>query len=277
MDARLLVVMQDECLLDLLRDNKFQVTVAASCQEAEKLGMTVAYAAVIIQTSVATREEMASVQRLLSASAPSPLIVVALSYHVPLLVQLWQDGVFAFLSLPLKYSRLKELLAAALTNRDSPPQQIVSAVPSWIEVNIPAHASYLVRLITVIECLLNDLAEQEQKRIIYAFRELVQNAMEHGSGFCSDKKINIRFLRNQDFLLFQVQDEGRGFDLQAMPHAVGTRRNTAIDVVRYRKQTGMRPGGLGISTILGIADDLLYNQKGNAVTMVKYLNKKSTL
>jgi anti-sigma regulatory factor (Ser/Thr protein kinase) len=267
--------MQGECLQELLHDNNFQVTLATSCQEAEKLIGASSYVALVVQTAISTQEEMATVQRLLSLSAPSPLILVASAWHVSFLVNLWHNGVFAFLAAPHKYVKLKELIAIAVEHDGHREvQKIISAIPCWIEVNVPAQPTYLIRLTSFFECLLHDLADQEQKRIIYAFRELVQNAMEHGNHFCTTKNINIRFVKSQEALIFQVEDEGPGFDMQILPHAVGSKKNTALDVVRYRKQTGMRPGGLGISTILGIADDLVYNQKGNAVIMIKYLNKK---
>jgi two-component system, OmpR family, response regulator len=42
--------------------------------------------------------------------------------------------------------------------------------------------------------------------------------------------------------------------------------------VEYRSQNGMRPGGFGIMMVKQIADELMYNQHGNEVVMVKYLN-----
>jgi len=35
---------------------------------------------------------------------------------------------------------------------------------------------------------------------------------------------------------------------------------------------GMRPGGFGILLTRNIADDLLYNEKGNEVLLIKYLD-----
>ena len=40
---------------------------------------------------------------------------------------------------------------------------------------------------------------------------------------------------------------------------------------RWMHETGIRPGGFGILLTKNLVDDLLYNERGNAVLFVKYL------
>jgi anti-sigma regulatory factor (Ser/Thr protein kinase) len=40
-----------------------------------------------------------------------------------------------------------------------------------------------------------------------------------------------------------------------------------------RAEEGKRPGGFGILLTRNMVDDLLYNQRGNAVLFVKYLDR----
>jgi anti-sigma regulatory factor (Ser/Thr protein kinase) len=40
-----------------------------------------------------------------------------------------------------------------------------------------------------------------------------------------------------------------------------------------REAQGIRPGGFGILMAKELVDDLLYNQQGNEVLLIKYLNK----
>jgi len=42
-----------------------------------------------------------------------------------------------------------------------------------------------------------------------------------------------------------------------------------------REARGMRPGGFGILMAKKLVDDLYYNEQGNEVMMIKYLNPTS--
>ena len=42
--------------------------------------------------------------------------------------------------------------------------------------------------------------------------------------------------------------------------------------IAYRAAHGIRPGGFGILMSRELVDDLLYNEKGNEVLLIKYLN-----
>ena len=43
--------------------------------------------------------------------------------------------------------------------------------------------------------------------------------------------------------------------------------------IAEREATGMRPGGFGILMAKELVDDLLYNEQGNEVLLIKYLDK----
>lgn len=144
---------------------------------------------------------------------------------------------------------------------------------NYLEVSFPAEMLYLDILTHILHFLTFEFQEKEKRRLLYAFRELVQNAIEHGSSFSSEKNILVRYIKNNDYLSFYTEDQGDGFCFYSLPHASIGNKNK-IDVAMYRKKHGMRPGGLGIGSVQGIADCLEYNEKGNAVTMIKYYPKK---
>ena len=41
-----------------------------------------------------------------------------------------------------------------------------------------------------------------------------------------------------------------------------------------REKLGMRPGGFGIMMTRQLVDDLIYNERGNEVLLIKYLDPK---
>jgi anti-sigma regulatory factor (Ser/Thr protein kinase) len=42
-----------------------------------------------------------------------------------------------------------------------------------------------------------------------------------------------------------------------------------------REQHGIRPGGLGLMITRSLVDDVIYNEKGNEVMLIKYLDSES--
>lgn len=73
-------------------------------------------------------------------------------------------------------------------------------------------------------------------------------------------------------ILLQVRDAGPGFDLNGVAHAaVNNPPDNPLRHAEARAKLGMRPGGFGILLVKQIADDLIYNEQGNEVVLVKYL------
>ena len=73
------------------------------------------------------------------------------------------------------------------------------------------------------------------------------------------------------------QQRGQG-DCQLAPVAIRL-PDPSIDPVKHmekRLSEGKRPGGFGIHIIRGVMDEVSFNEKGNAVTMTKYLPRKES-
>lgn len=71
---------------------------------------------------------------------------------------------------------------------------------------------------------------------------------------------------------FQIRDTGLGFSIDAVAHAaINNPPEEPLRHAHYRNEKGMRPGGFGIMLVKQIADELLYNETGNEVVLVKYL------
>ncbi|MBW2037929.1 MAG: SpoIIE family protein phosphatase [Deltaproteobacteria bacterium] len=90
--------------------------------------------------------------------------------------------------------------------------------------------------------------------------ELTRNAMEWGNGFDATKKISCSICLTGTKAQFTVEDEGNGFDTGTI-----LERARTIDPEGYPSDNG-RPGGFGIAMAFGLADQLVFNEKGNRVT-----------
>jgi anti-sigma regulatory factor (Ser/Thr protein kinase) len=73
-------------------------------------------------------------------------------------------------------------------------------------------------------------------------------------------------------IIYYVRDPGKGFSFDALPHsALSNPPSDPAHHLTYRVEHGMRPGGFGILLATELVDELIYNEKGNEVLLVKYL------
>jgi anti-sigma regulatory factor (Ser/Thr protein kinase)/FixJ family two-component response regulator len=117
-----------------------------------------------------------------------------------------------------------------------------------------------------------DLPYKERREAGVAFREMLYNAIEHGGQFNPQQYVEIAYERTQHMVTCRIKDPGEGFSLEELKHSALT--NPPDDPLRHatvREQQGMRAGGYGVLLARNLVDELLYNEKGNEVLLVKYL------
>ena len=115
---------------------------------------------------------------------------------------------------------------------------------------------------------------EEQSNIATAFRELLINGIEHGGHLDPEQRVEVAYIRLSQAILYYVRDPGEGFSFENLAHAaVSCSPDDPFQHLEVRNQAGMRAGGFGILIMRNIADELIYNEKGNQVLLVKYLPK----
>ena len=150
--------------------------------------------------------------------------------------------------------------------------EVVSGLPYWMTLRVSCDlltAERLVRFMTERE---DALPEKDRDLLMTAFREMLVNAMEHGAGFDPGKVIEVTAARTERAIVYHFRDPGNGFDRADLAHAARTRQpEELIDVTLEREKTGRRPGGFGMLLVKQIADELVYNERGNEVLLIKHL------
>ena len=117
-----------------------------------------------------------------------------------------------------------------------------------------------------------DLPFQIREDVAVAFRELLMNAIEHGGKNDPHKRVRTSILHTSKSIMGLIHDPGTGFSLDFLPHAaISNPEDSPIRHVEVRAENNIRPGGFGILLTKNLVDDLLYNERGNAVLFVKYL------
>ena len=113
------------------------------------------------------------------------------------------------------------------------------------------------------------LSAQISEDVASAFRELLMNAIEHGGKNDPHKRVRTSILHTARAIIVHIHDPGTGFSLDFLPHAaISNPADSPIRHVEVRAESGKRPGGFGILLTKNLVDELLYNERGNAVPTV---------
>jgi CheY-like chemotaxis protein len=204
-----------------------------------------------------------------------PKIIMMTSDATPeTLLRAIREQAYEYLSKPFPPRDAVEVAELALKQNASPPIEVISAKPHWVELLIPCTREAAERIQSFLMKLEADLPVDLRTTIGLAFRELLLNAVEWGGKLDPNRKVRIAHVRSSRMLLYRVADPGPGFSFKGLAHAaVGQAAGEPFVHVAIRDQLGIRPGGFGIAMIRAMADELLYNEAQNEVIFIKYLNE----
>jgi len=105
---------------------------------------------------------------------------------------------------------------------------------------------------------------------------MLLNAIGHGGYFDPEQYVEIDYVRARHMVTCHIKDPGTGFTLDEIPHAaIANPDDSPFRHIGLRDAKGMRPGGYGVLLAQKMVDELIYNQDGNEVLLVKYLDGAS--
>jgi anti-sigma regulatory factor (Ser/Thr protein kinase) len=105
--------------------------------------------------------------------------------------------------------------------------------------------------------------QMKHEALMTCCKELILNAHRHGHDYDESKSIVVRYFDKGDRIELVIEDQGAGFDHQALLDSV--RNVDAATAARERYKAGGF-GGLGFQLITKMAERLEYNEAGNVVT-----------
>ena len=178
-----------------------------------------------------------------------------------------------FLVKPFSIADLKIAVSSALG--DTPPIQIevISAEPHWVQLRVPCDLAAVPILQKLLTQLKADLPEETREAMAYAFREMLNNAIEHGGKLDPTKFVEVACVRTKRAIIYWIKDPGEGFNPAQLEHAAVN--NPVGDPFRHvtvRDEKGLRAGGFGILMVNQLVDELVYNERRNELMFVKYLS-----
>jgi CheY-like chemotaxis protein len=189
------------------------------------------------------------------------------------LLRALRSRVYHFLAKPIEARSLLELVKDAFSAEPaSPPIEVLSATPNWVELLVPCERTVSKRVQSFLSRLESDLPQEQREAIGLAFRELLNNAIEWGGRMDPNQKVRISFIRTQRALLYRIDDPGPGFRLEELKHAaINNPDDDPLAHTQAREEKGLRPGGLGLMMTKALVDELVYNEARNEVVLIKYL------
>ena len=182
-----------------------------------------------------------------------------------------REGAFSYFSGPFQHSAIVEMVRAAMAAPCwDDGIEVLSATLEWVRVTARCDLGTADRLVQFLRGVRNpDIPED----IISAFREILLNAMEHGGHFDPSQHVEISFIRGRRAVACRVKDPGQGFSLDELRHAaINSPPGDLFSHFHVREAKGLRPGGLGLLLAKKLVDELIYNEKGDEVLLVKYLD-----
>ena len=261
----------DELLTRVLASDGWSVHCAVDNQHALALATTEPFDLIVTGRKMLAADDVEILRRIRSARAHVRLIILADRFTPGDVISAMREGAFSYFSAPVDASELAEMVRAAMASPCwDDGIEVLSATPAWVRVAARCDIPTADRLVQFLRGVRDpDVPEG----IIFAFREVLLNAMEYGGNFDPSQHVEISFIRARRAVACRVKDPGQGFSLEELRHAAINRpAEDLLGHVAVREAQGLRPGGFGILLAKGLVDELIYSEQGNEVLLVKYID-----
>jgi anti-sigma regulatory factor (Ser/Thr protein kinase) len=233
---------------------------------------------VVTDPSTSVHDDLAFVSEVRDVRRCTRIVVLAPTSSQQDVIAAIRAHVFALVTAPFEAGDLANLIADAASVDDwRHGIEVISGLPHWISLRVSSRRVTAERLVRFMTEYRSDLPDADRQNLMTAFRELLLNAMEHGARFDPDKVIEVSAARTARAIVYYFRDPGPGFSRGALAHAaVGHRDGDPIAHFDQRMAMGLRPGGFGILLARKLVDELVYNERGNEVILVKYTDRPDT-
>jgi len=128
---------------------------------------------------------------------------------------------------------------------------------------VPSDISYLKKTSNNIIDFLSNKIKISSDDVFYlrlVIEEAVRNAMQHGNQLNPSLLVDIKCSLKGSKITLIVEDKGKGFDHKKVP-------NPTKGLNVYKE------GGRGVFLIKSLMDEVYFNDSGNKITMIKYINQ----
>jgi anti-sigma regulatory factor (Ser/Thr protein kinase)/CheY-like chemotaxis protein len=263
----------NQLLNQLFEHEEWDVDHAKDNHDALDLAQANSYDLIVTSECTSSTEDLDLLHRLRMVRPHTRLIILTDEFTPGDVLNSIRERAFSYFSRPFSTERFSEMIRIAM---DEPfwddGIEVISATPNWVRLAVRCDIVTANRLLQFYREG-SGLPDAETEEVAGAFREILLNAMEHGGKFDPTKHIEVSYVRTRRMILCKVKDPGTGFSLDELKHsALNNPPDQPFLHLTERENLGMRPGGFGILMTKKLVDDLIYNEKGNEVLLIKYLD-----
>jgi anti-sigma regulatory factor (Ser/Thr protein kinase)/ActR/RegA family two-component response regulator len=229
----------------------------------------------LILTSAKTsgREDVELLRKLRRIRPHTRLIILAEEGTPGDIIASMREHAFSYFSKPFSPEALAVMIRRAIEEPCwDDGIDVLAATPEWIRLLARCDMKTADRVLQFFDEIA-ELPDPERSAVGIAFREMLTNAIEHGARMDPNEQVEISYLRARHVVTCQISDPGEGFTLDEISHAaIANPSDEPLRHVEFREARGMRPGGFGVLLTQGLVDELVYSERGNEVTLVKYID-----
>jgi DNA-binding NarL/FixJ family response regulator/anti-sigma regulatory factor (Ser/Thr protein kinase) len=229
---------------------------------------------VIVTSEKTSGEEDVELLRKIRRMRPHTRLIILTDETTPAaVIASMREHAFSYFSKPFSLGSLSDMVQTAAEEPCwDDGIEVRSATTDWLRILARCDLKTADRLLQFLREIV-DLPETERDAMSIASREILMNAMEYGGRFQPEQYVEISYVRAKHMVMCKVKDPGEGFSLAELEHAaIANPLADPIHHITVRDTQGLRPGGFGVLLAQELVDDLIYNEKGNEVLLVKYLD-----
>ena len=264
----------DQLLAGLFEKDKWEIQFAADNAQALELARNALFDLIVTAERTPGKEDIELLRRLRMVRPHTRLIILTEQFVPGDVLTAIHERAFSYFSRPFSTERFEEMIRIAMSEPVwDDGIEVLSGTPDWVRLSVRCDLVTANRLLQFYREA-SDLPDAETEEVAAAFREILMNAMEHGGKFDPSQHVEVSYARTRRMVLCRIKDPGQGFSLEELEHsAIANPEEDPFKHMETREAQGKRPGGFGILMATKLVDDLIYNEKGNEVLLVKYLDK----
>lgn len=263
-------------LFDHLLTREWHVEYVSSNEEALSLLRKRAFDLILTAEGTSAKEDIVLLRQIRAVRPRTRMIILTRDSTAEDVILALRQRAFSLFTRPYSFEALKDMIDMAMASPSwDDGIEVVQATSSWARFLVRCDQGTAERMMHFFSEMI-DLPDEEKGQIAYALREMVMNAIAHGGKFDPSQYVEVGYLHARHMVGCRVKDPGQGFTLDELHHAAIA--NPLDDPVRHitiREAKGLPPGGYGILLSRHLVDELIYNEKGNEVVLVKYLHGDS--
>ena len=257
--------------------------VALQRMRVQSFAITITSPGTAIEEDLAQLDEMRLIQ-------PGIKCIILAPHSTPYeVIAALRAHVFACFTAPFDHEVIAAMAReAASGGLEDDDIRIISARPGWVTVRANCRLLTAERLMSFARELSSQMQGDMRDEMMLGFREVLLNALEHGAAFNPEQMIEVTAIRTRRSFVFHVRDPGSGFrhdplgtdrianPADFIPNLTDYIPNPTDDLIahiRRREEEGLPVGGFGLLLARGTVDELLYNEIGNEVLLIKYIDR----